>query len=54
VSEGKFIVNVDGKKYRVILASVTYFKAKPGDKLTIIVPDKGESEWAAIENLLES
>lgn len=53
VSEGKFIVNVEGTKYRVILASVTYFKAKAGDKITIIVPEKGESEWAAIENLLE-
>lgn len=53
VSEGKFIVNVESKKYRVILASVTYFKAKADDRLTIIVPDKGESEWAAIENLLE-
>ncbi len=53
VSEGKFIVNVEGKKYRVILASVTYFKAKAGDKITIIVPEKGETEWAAIENLLE-
>lgn len=54
VSEGKFVVNVEGKKYRVILASVTYFKAKIGDKITIIVPEKGESEWAAIENLLEA
>lgn len=54
VAEGKYIVNVEGKKYRVLLASVTYFKAEAGDKLTVIVPEKGESEWAAIENLIEN
>lgn len=53
VATGKFVVNAEGKKYRVLLASVTYFKASDGDKLTIIVPEKEESEWAAIENLIE-
>ncbi|MCL5411099.1 MAG: hypothetical protein M1324_04675 [Patescibacteria group bacterium] len=52
ISEGKYIVNAEGKKYRILLASVTYFKAENGSKLTIIVPEKGESEWAAVENLL--
>jgi hypothetical protein len=31
---------------------VTYFKAEEGDSLTIIIPEKGESEWAAIENII--
>lgn len=53
ISDGKYIVNAEGKKYRVLLASVTYFKAEEGDSVTIIVPDTGDSEWAAIENLLE-
>lgn len=43
----------DGKKYQCLQASVTYFKAKAGDKITIIVPKVGEADWAAIENLLE-
>ena len=43
----------DGKKYQVLQASVTYFKAKANDKITIIVPKVGEADWAAIENLLE-
>jgi len=46
-------VSVSGKKYSVLQASVTYFKAKPADKITIIVPKTGESDWAAIENVLE-
>jgi len=51
--DGKYVVNVNGKKYQVNNASITYFKAEPGDKLTIIIPDKEESEWAAVENINE-
>jgi hypothetical protein len=53
IGKGKFVVNADNKKYRVLYASVTYFKAVDGDNLTIIVPEKGESEWAAIENIIK-
>jgi len=48
-----WIVTCDGKKYSVLDASVTYFKGKPDDKITIIVPKTGESNWAAIENIIE-
>lgn len=49
----RWLVTCEGKKFQCLQASVTYFKAKAGDKITIIVPKVGESEWAAIENLLE-
>lgn len=49
---GKYQVIAEGKKYNVLLASVTYFKAQPSDKVTIIIPKKGESAWAAIENII--
>lgn len=50
---GEYHVVVEGKKtYKVILASVTYFRAKPGDEVTIVVPESGDSEWAAIENVI--
>jgi hypothetical protein len=45
-------VDVGGKKYRVLLASVTYFKAKPGDKLSVVVPTDQESAWAAVDNII--
>jgi hypothetical protein len=45
-------VMVNGKKYNVLLASVTYFKAKLGDEVTIIIPANEESDWACIENVL--
>lgn len=45
-------VTAEGKKYRVLQASVTYFKACAGDEVTILVPKVGETNWATIENCL--
>jgi len=48
--DGTYFVEAGGREYRVLLASVTYFKAKTGDQVSIIVPeDNREAEWAAIE-----
>jgi hypothetical protein len=48
--DGAYYVEAGGREYRVLLASVTYFKAKAGDQISIIVPeDNREAEWAAIE-----
>lgn len=52
ISNNKFIVTAGGKEYSVLPASVTYFKAGDKDKVTIIVPEKGESAWAAMENVI--
>lgn len=49
----EWTVDCDGKKYNVLSASVTYFKGHKDDKVTIIVPKTGESNWAAIENVVE-
>jgi hypothetical protein len=50
--DGQYKVIATGKAYKVLLASVTYFHAEVGDKVTIIVPELDDSEWAAIENVL--
>jgi hypothetical protein len=50
--DSQYKVMADGKTYKVLLASVTYFKANVGDEITIIVPVNGETEWAAIENVI--
>ena len=48
--EGHYYVTAGDTEYRVLLASVTYFKAKQGDQISIIVPEEDtEVEWAAIE-----
>lgn len=50
---GHYFVDVAGKQYRVLLASVTYFKAKPNDQVSVNVPeDDSNAEWAALEAAL--
>jgi hypothetical protein len=50
---GHYFVTVGTKDYRVLLASVTYFKAKPGDQVSVNVPeDDAAAEWAALEAAL--
>lgn len=50
---GNYYVITNGKPYRVLLASVTYFKALPGDEVAVVLPRDIESNWAAIENVIE-
>jgi len=53
LKDGHYFVKVADKEYRVLLASVTYFKAKPGDQVSINVPeDDHNAEWAALEAAL--
>ena len=47
-----FVAVANDKKYNVLLASVTYFKAKSDDEITIIVPANEDSDWACIENVI--
>ncbi|MCA9331932.1 hypothetical protein KC968_03265 [Candidatus Saccharibacteria bacterium] len=50
---GHYFVEVGARQYRVLLASVTYFKAKPGDQVSVNVPeDDSHAEWAALEAAL--
>jgi len=50
--DGQYKVLGQGKAFKVLLASVTYFRAEVGDKVTVIVPALEDTEWAAIENVL--
>jgi len=52
ISAKNYVVICGKTEYRVLPASVTYFKASDGDKLTILVPKDSTSEWAAVENLI--
>jgi hypothetical protein len=53
LENGHYFVDVNGRDFRVLLASVTYFKAKPGDQVSVNVPeDDSNAEWAALEAAL--
>lgn len=51
--DGHYFVDVADRSYRVLLASVTYFKAKPGDQVSVNIPEEEvDAEWAALEAAL--
>ncbi len=50
--DGQYRVIAEGKVFKVLLASVTYFRAEIGDRVTLIIPELEDSEWGAIENVL--
>ncbi len=51
--QGNYKVKTADKEYKVLLASVTYFKAEPGDEITLLIPKDRESAWGAIENVIK-
>lgn len=51
--DGAYYVETNGREYRILLASVTYFHLNIGDQVTIIVPeDNPDATWAAVEAAL--
>lgn len=51
--DGAYYVEANGREYRILLASVTYFKLGIGDQVTIIIPeDNPGATWAAVEAAL--
>jgi len=50
--KGNYFIFSEGRPYKVLLASITYFKAQPGDEVVIMVPREIDSSWAAIENVI--
>lgn len=51
--KGEYRVVADGKPFKVLLASLTYFKAEPGDQVTVVVPKDKEASWGAVENVIK-
>jgi hypothetical protein len=49
---GEYTVMAGGNTYKVLSASVTYFKGEVGDEVVILVPSDKQSQWAAVENIM--
>ena len=48
--DDQYFVEVNGKEYKILYASVTYFRIKVGDQVTVIIPaDNDDATWAAVE-----
>lgn len=52
-ASGNYFVAAEGKAYKVLLASITYFKVEPGDEVTLVTPRDIDSDWGSIENVLQ-
>ena len=49
----KYFIEVSGREYEVLYASVTYFHLREGDQVSAIVPATNDgAAWAAVEAAL--
>ena len=49
---GEFKVETGNRSYKVLKASVTYFHGNDRDEAIVLIPQDGESIWAAVENII--
>jgi hypothetical protein len=52
-AKSQYYVVLGDQKWKVLTASVTYFKGKVGDEAVILVPKDCQSRWAAVENIIK-
>ncbi|HLD26141.1 MAG TPA: hypothetical protein VJC05_03820 [Candidatus Andersenbacteria bacterium] len=52
--QGNFGVMVADTTYKVLLASVTFYRAEQGDEVTILLPKHGQAEWGAVEHVIHA
>ncbi len=50
--DGQYKVLAEGKAFRVLLASVTFYRAEVGDQVTVLLPQAGDAKWGAVEAVI--
>jgi hypothetical protein len=51
--DDKYFVEVNGREYQILYASVTYFHLREGSQVSVTIPaDNSEALWAAVEAAL--
>lgn len=48
----QYLVVAGGRSWKVLKASITYYKADAGDEAVILAPKNAPSKWAAVENII--
>ena len=46
------VQTIDGRRFNVLNASITYYKGQTGDQVTVIIPKDRAAQWAAVENII--
>ena len=50
--DGQYKVLAEGTAFRVLLASVTFYRAEVGDQVAILLPEDMEATWGAIDAVI--
>jgi hypothetical protein len=50
---GEYSIMAGGNTYKVLSASITYFKGDVGDEVIILIPSDKQSQWASVENVIK-
>lgn len=50
---GEYSVIAQGNTYKVLSASITYYKGEIGDEVVILVPSDKQTHWAAVETIMK-
>jgi hypothetical protein len=53
ISSDTHVVVCGEMTYKVLPASMSFFKAEPGDEAVVLLPKSRESVWAAVENVVK-
>lgn len=48
----QWLAETSEKRYRVLTASVTFYKGSIGDEVIILLPKTGEPLWGAVDNII--
>ena len=49
----QWYVQAENKKYKVLTASITFYKSKPGDEVVFMVAKDIPNTWAAVDNIVK-
>ena len=52
-STASHVVMTEDAVYKVLEASLSFFKGDPGDEVVILVPKSTPSVWGAVENIVK-
>lgn len=48
------LIDEEGDSYRILTASVTYYKGEVGDEVVGLLPQGQSASWAAVENIIKA
>ena len=49
----QYVVTAGERQWKVLTASVTYYRGEPGDEVVALLPKGQETSWAAVENVVK-